>query len=74
MTRWPTVVEIRVWSTPKTLLTTAVATMPSTRTVSRPVRPCGIAVSSTARSRNGVVTETTAEAATSRPTTARRPR
>lgn len=73
MTRWPTVVEISVCSTLKTLFTTAAAIMPSTSRLSRPVRPCGIAVSRTARSRNGVVTETTAEAATSRPTTARRP-
>lgn len=74
MTRWPTVVETRVWSTPKTLFTTAVAIMPRASRLSRPVRPCGIAVSRMARSMNGEATETSDEAQTSSPTSARRAR
>ncbi len=74
MTRWPTVVEIRVCRTPKTLVSTAVTIMPAASRVSRPVRPWGIATSSTARSRKGEATETREEAATSRPTVASRPR
>ena len=45
MTRWPTVVEIRVCRTPKTLVMTAVAIMPRASRLSSPVRPCGMAVS-----------------------------
>ncbi len=73
MTRCPTVVEISVCSTLSTLVTTAAAIIPSASSVSSPVRRSGIAVSSTARNRNGVTTDTTADAATSSPTTASRP-
>lgn len=74
MTRWPTVVEMKVWSTPNTLVTTAVRIMPSASRLSSPVRPCGIATSSISRSMNGEATPTSEEAPTSRPTTASRPR
>ncbi len=74
MTRWPTVVEIRVWSTPNTLVTTAVRIMPSASRLSSPVRPSGIATSRISFSRNGEATPTSEEAQTSSPTTARRPR
>ncbi len=74
MTRCPTVVEISVWSTPKTLVTTAVRIMPRASRLSSPVRPCGIATSSISLRRNGEATPTSEEAPTSRPTTASLPR
>lgn len=74
MTRCPTVVEMRVCSTPKTLVSTALRIIPSASRLSRPVRPCGIAVSRISFSRKGVATETSDAAPTSRPTTASRPR
>lgn len=74
MTRCPTVVEISVCRTPKTLVITAVRIMPSASSVSRPVRPWGIAVSRISRSRNGEATDTSEEAPTSRPTKVSLPR
>lgn len=74
MTRWPTVVEIRVCSTPKTLVSTALRIMPSASRLSSPVRPSGSATSRIAFRRNGEATETSDDAPTSSPTIARRPR
>lgn len=74
MTRWPTVVEINVCSTPKTLVRTALRIMPRASRLSRPVRPCGIATSRISLRRNGVATETSEAAPTSRPTTVSRAR
>lgn len=74
MTRWPTVVEISVCRTPKTLFITAVRIMPRASSDSSPVRPWGMAVSRISRSRNGEATETSDEAPTSSPTSVSRPR
>ncbi|MEU2595472.1 hypothetical protein ABZ630_33030, partial [Streptomyces albidoflavus] len=38
MTRWPTVVEMSVWSTPKTLVMTAAAIMPMPSSLPRLLR------------------------------------
>lgn len=74
MTRWPTVVEIRVCRTPKTLFITAVRIMPRASSDNSPVRPWGMAVSRISRSRKGEATDTSDEAPTSSPTSASRPR
>ncbi|CAM5464016.1 hypothetical protein SFUMM280S_10949 [Streptomyces fumanus] len=74
MTRWPTVVEIRVCRTPKTLVSTAPRIMPRASRLSSPVRPSGMATSRISFSRKGVATETSDAAPTSRPTTVSRPR
>ena len=56
MTRWPTLLESQVCTTPIAPLATDDAIMPSTSRVSRVVSFCGIAVSRIPRSRNGLTT------------------
>ena len=56
MTRWPTTFDSHVCATPITPVNTETPIMPSTSRVSRPVSRWGMAVSSTARSRNGETT------------------
>jgi hypothetical protein len=53
MTACPTWFESHVWYTPMTPLAMAMPIMPATSQVSSLVSPCGMALSSTSRSRNG---------------------
>src|SRR3954470_11091216 len=61
MTCWPTRFEIHVWPTLSVPVTIGMATIPATSAVSRPVFLSGIAVSRTARSRNGEMIPSPAE-------------
>ena len=71
MTRWPTTFESHVWTTPSTPVTIEIAIIPPTSQVSRHrVARCGIASSSTARSRNGETIPSPAENTISASTTA----
>ena len=74
MTRWPTVVDSHVWTTPNTAVSTVTASMPPTAHSSRGTSCPGIASSMTRRIRNGVARETTEEATIRATTTASRPR
>ncbi len=73
MTRWPTWFERYVCQTPSAPVTIAIAIIPTTSQVSSSVLPSGIAVSRTARSRNGETMPSPAETRISRNTTLRRP-
>src|SRR4030088_2876380 len=53
MTRWPTRLEIHVWATPSAPVAIEMPIMPTTSQVRSDMSRCGIAVSSTCRSRNG---------------------
>src|SRR4051812_5119486 len=55
MTRWPTLFERYVCATPSAPVAMAIAIIPATRAVSSVVSFSGIAVSSTARRRNGEI-------------------
>jgi hypothetical protein len=72
MTLCPTWFDSSVCQTPRTPVTIGIATMPATRAVSRPTRCCGIATSSTSRSRNGETTPSAAETKISPETAASR--
>src|SRR3954451_3326353 len=61
MTCWPTRLEIHVWPTPSVPVRRGMATMPATSAVSRLVFFSGIAVSRTARNRNGEMIPSPAE-------------
>ncbi len=54
MTRWPTVVEIQVCTTPSRAVAAATATMPATAQASSRTSACGSASSMTVRTRKGV--------------------
>jgi hypothetical protein len=69
MTRWPTWFEISVWTTPSAPVTTAIAIIPPTSAVRRPVRCFGIASSKTSRRRNGEAAPRLAETTISAETT-----
>ncbi len=62
MTCWPTFVLMKVWTTPKALVTAATATMAITSQTSSRRFLSGRAVSRMARSRNGEDSPTTEEA------------
>ncbi len=62
ITAWPTVVDSQVCSTPRTEVTTVTPSMPATSQISRLTFRCGSATSIRSRMRNGVASETTAEA------------
>ncbi len=74
MTAWPTWFESSVWKTPITPVTIGMRIIPATRTVSRPTRFSGIAVSSTPTSRNDGSTPSAAETTIRPQTTASRAR
>jgi hypothetical protein len=61
MTACPIRFESSVCHTPRTPVTIGIATIPATSQVSSPTRCCGMATSSTSRSRNGETTPSAAE-------------
>ena len=74
MTRWPTALDIQVCATPSALVAIEMATIPATSAVSSVVSRSGIAVSSTARSRNGEIMLSPADRPISASTVVRRRR
>ena len=62
MTRWPTVVDSHVWTTPNTAVTTVTASMPPTASTSSRTSWWGSASSMTSRTRNGVARATVEDA------------
>ena len=70
MTRWPTVVDSQVWTTPKTAVTTVTASMPATaQHAAGATSWWGSASSMTIRTRNGVASATVEDATISATTT-----
>src|SRR4051794_33482518 len=61
MTCWPTRFDNQVWPMPRAPVAIGIATMPATSAVNSEVFLSGIAVSSTARSRNGEMIPSPAE-------------
>ena len=74
MTRWPTRFDSHVCATPSTPVAIEIAIIPATSHVSSVVSRSGIAVSSTARSRNGEIMLSPAERPMSASTLLRRAR
>ena len=69
MTRWPTVVDSHVWTTPNTAATTVTASMPATAHTSRRTSWRGSASSMIIRTRNGVASATVEDATIAATTT-----